>query len=226
MARSTIVVSLRSKGLASFNWHSFVDLRYQAATLATELFDLFVSALLTVTSLSWSSWISIAVMVIVAGVDLAAGKYSEEAYTSGSTDLFFPLFAFIVLPILILISLTYWRRDQAQSHLADAKAQMVALCVQPSATATNAQQKEAADEFRRDLFVLLDELHRYLQHRRPYARHFYVPYRPADSANPNDTLVSMRSHMHSLHWSGIVKNMVLLYDPGLQHLAATVRLAT
>lgn len=195
MAKGTIVVSLRSKGLPSFNKSLVFDLRYQAVQFATELLDIFLACFVTFACLSWSAWISISVNVITIAATLTTN------YAQVSMDIPFIFFIYIVLPILILFAIVFRRREYALQSLAELKAAVVSLLLHRPAGVT-AVQRDASDDLQRRIVAFMDDLRQYLQHRRPYARHFYLPYRTSDPS-PQDELVGVRHGVWGWGMSGI-----------------------
>ncbi|PNH08726.1 hypothetical protein TSOC_004710, partial [Tetrabaena socialis] len=181
MAKGSIVVSLRSKGLPSFNKALLFDIRYQAVQFATELLDIFLAVVVTLACLSWSSWISITISIAsIAGIKDGNGSVLDMA---------FAFFMYIILPLLMLLLFVFARRERALSAIADLKASFVALLLSRPGGGTQAQ-RAASDDIHRKAVAFMDDLYHYLQHRRPYARHFYLPYRTASPA-PTDELLKV-----------------------------------
>ncbi|GIL60121.1 hypothetical protein Vafri_14769 [Volvox africanus] len=183
MAKGTIVVSLRSKGLPSFTRSIVFDFRYQAVQFATEFLDLFFAFIVSVACLSWSAWISIG--IIIAAI---AGTQSSN-YVEASMDAVIVFFMYIVLPLTILLIFVFTRRDRALRSLSEFKAAFVSLLLSRPA-GTTAAQREASDELYRKAAAFIEDVRQYLQHRRPYARHFFLPYRSA-APSPNDELLKV-----------------------------------
>ncbi|KAF5837258.1 hypothetical protein DUNSADRAFT_4584 [Dunaliella salina] len=126
--RSTIAVSLRSKGLSSFatsNW--WTRLRGHLVGVALECSDIIVSAILTWYNLSWTGWIAVGITILAAAINL------HTKNNPGVGSMFLPLFAFYVLPLVVMFYLTVTRRDAAQHALGRLKAQVVALSLQAQA---------------------------------------------------------------------------------------------
>ena len=134
--RDTVVVSLRSKGLASFNRATCLDVRYHLAGLAAACVDVIVAAMVTLSSLSWSAWLSIIIMVIVVAVDISAES------DLGDPSIFLPFFAYIILPLLYLLWEALSRRDAALRATARLKALMSSLLLQAAALAVPLQQPQ------------------------------------------------------------------------------------
>mmetsp|Transcript_28748 Transcript_28748/g.77462 ORF Transcript_28748/g.77462 Transcript_28748/m.77462 type:complete len:480 (-) Transcript_28748:291-1730(-) len=214
--RSTIAVSLRSKGLSSFatsNW--WTRLRGHLVGIALECSDILVSAILTWYNLSWTGWIALGITILATAINV----HTKD--NPGVGSMFLPLFAFFVLPLVVMFYFTVTRRDAAQHALGRLKAQVVALSLQAQAVSlivppmgfqgakpaaadataattpegsprglkgpdvdgierTRLEAAAAAEELRQHLSTMLDDLHRYLGHKRPYARHFYLPYHSSD----------------------------------------------
>lgn len=65
------------------------------------------------------------------------------------------------------------------------------LCLVACGDDASKPMADGADVIRKRVFCLLDDLHRYLHHKRPYARHFYLPYwtSPESSAPGQEILV-------------------------------------
>ncbi|GLI70741.1 hypothetical protein VaNZ11_015766 [Volvox africanus] len=187
MAKGTIVVSLRSKGLPSFTRSIIFDFRYQAVQFATEFLDLFFAFIVSVACLSWSAWISIG--IIIAAI---AGTQSTN-YVEASTDVVLVFFMYIVLPLTILLIFVFTRRDRALRSLSEFKAAFVSLLLSRPA-GTTAPQREASDELYRKAATFIEDVRQYLQHRRPYARHFFLPYRSA-APSPNDELLKVSKEL-------------------------------
>ncbi|MEW5312151.1 MAG: hypothetical protein WDW38_003799 [Sanguina aurantia] len=181
MNKANIVVSLRSKGLSSINKSSFTDINFQAICFATEALDIITSFIINYANLSWTGWISLAITIFaLAGLTRTAGESSIS-----SLNLYFPLFATIILPLIGLVFFTFSRRHKAMLGIAQTKALVVGLCLLPSNGGELGNQ--ALDDMRQQACVILDEVHKYLQHKRPWSRHFYLPY-ITPSSMPNDTL--------------------------------------
>lgn len=230
MNRTQLVVSLRSRGLLSIQRKLVFDLRYNIANFFSEVADVFLAAIYTFAFMSWSSWISLAITLI------AAGKATQLEHDDLPLEgVFWPLFSYVILPVLMLLAWAFWRRERANTAMAHAKALLVSMLLQasslvppaamvqkpaeatssatpkpdaPSAAAQQAQPQDtkptaagatnqpqlqltaiaaAALELRISLLALLDDLHAYLAHNRPYARHFFAPY--LSNENPRGTLV-------------------------------------
>eukprot|EP00798_Chlamydomonas_sp_ICE-L_P020796 gene20796-27629_t len=197
---SGFVVSLRSRGLASFSKSKFLDFRYHSLCFAHEILDVFMSLFLTWYTLSWSGWISFVILAIVVtrDMDFAAGTVElssfnetvgnrtffytniqvQQSSAAASLALLLPLFTFVILPVLILLSITFKRRELASVQLGTVKAVAVSLCL--SATALkdygSAGAGSGGEVLKKGVYRLMDNLHKYLQHHRPYATHFYLPY--------------------------------------------------
>lgn len=162
----SIIVSLRSKGLSSYNRATFFDVRYQAVQFATAVIDIFVSALVTAAALSWTAWISIGISVINTAATFSIDKSTAPA--GYLMDSLFPFYMYTILPLLILLVLTFWRRERALSHLAHLKAAFVTLlldraCAAESGSSGDELQKQlhdASDELQRTAVVYLEDLHR------------------------------------------------------------------
>ncbi len=182
MAKGSIVVSLRSKGLPSFNKAVFLDFRYQAVQFATEFLDIFFSVLVTFSTLSWTAWIGVGVHIVSLAGTLAAGTFGNA-----TIELMFPFFVYVLLPLLIFMAVIFMRRERALKHIADLKSIFVALLLSRPQGSTQAQ-RDLSDELHRKAVAYIEDLHKYLQHRRPYARHFYLPYR-TNNPSPTDELV-------------------------------------
>ncbi|KAG2447018.1 hypothetical protein HYH02_008171 [Chlamydomonas schloesseri] len=183
MAKGTIVVSLRSKGLPSFNKSLIFDVRYQAVQFATELLDVFLASFVSFACLSWTSWISVSVNIITIAATLNIND--DQA----AMDIPFIFFIYIVLPILILFTIVFGRRESALRSLAELKAAVVSLLLHRPQGVT-VTQREASDDLQRRIVAFMDDLRQYLQHRRPYARHFYLPYRTSNPS-PQDELLKI-----------------------------------
>lgn len=106
---------------------SFTDINFQAICFATEVLDVITSFIITFASLSWTGWISLLITIIaLAGLTHSAG-------TQVSTlDLYFPLFATIILPLVGLLYFAFSRRDKAALAIAQTKSLVVGLCLLPS----------------------------------------------------------------------------------------------
>ena len=87
-------------------------------SIALECSDILVSALLTYYNLSWSSWIAIIITILATAIDL----HTKD--NPGVGTLFFPFFAFSVMPLVVQLYLTVSRRDGAQQALGRIKAQV------------------------------------------------------------------------------------------------------
>ncbi|EFJ40885.1 hypothetical protein VOLCADRAFT_99269 [Volvox carteri f. nagariensis] len=186
MAKGTIVVSLRSKGLPSFTRSIIFDFRYQAVQLATEFLDLFFAFVVSIACLSWSAWISIG--IIIATIAAAQGT----SYTA-STEVVLVFFMYIVLPLTVLLILVFSRRDRALRSLSEFKATFVSLLLSRPA-GTTAAQRDASDELYRRAATFIEDVRQYLQHRRPYARHFFLPYR-SSTPSPTDELLKVSKEL-------------------------------
>lgn len=190
MAKGSIVVSLRSKGLPSFNKAVFLDFRYQAVQFATEFLDIFFSVLVTFSTLSWTAWIGVVVHIVSLAGTLAAGTFGNA-----TIELMFPFFVYVLLPLLIFMAVIFMRRERALTHIADLKSIFVALLLSRPQGSTQTQ-RDLSDELHRKAVAYIEDLHKYLQHRRPYARHFYLPYR-TNNPSPTDELVSVSARPHA-----------------------------
>ncbi|KAJ9533573.1 hypothetical protein QJQ45_026635, partial [Haematococcus lacustris] len=208
--RSTIVVSLRSKGIPGFNKRAVLDVRQQAIAMAVEIADIFKAALTTFANLSWTAWIAIALTIITTGADFTIMPNKTDS------SIFLVFFAFITLPLLAMTILVVQRRDTAHTRLGQAKAALVAISLQAStawATAASiaaapqpqhaswgehaAQAQSTMDvaaDVRHSLAAVVDDLHRYLSHKRPNARHFLVPYK-SSQPTPGNPLFQVSREM-------------------------------
>lgn len=167
---ATLVVSLRSKGLCALNTSTYFDLRQGSLNLAMEFFDIFTAFVLTIFNMSWSAWISIAVAIVTIAATLTTDR------TTAGLEEIFPFFMYIILPLLIALSIVFSYRQQAAAQLAVVKSTCVAMCLgRPEGSGSDA--KQASDNVQLALECLVADLHAYLAHKRPYARHFYLPYR-------------------------------------------------
>ncbi|GAX84418.1 hypothetical protein CEUSTIGMA_g11839.t1 [Chlamydomonas eustigma] len=214
MATKSIVVSLRSKGLASLNRAQLLDFKHHIVSFSTEVLDVIVSFILTFFHLSWSSWLSLIETIIITGVvcsskldllSLGTGTggvslNQQSIVQSGdtSTALFLPFIGVLYLPLLALLLMVFWRREDALQHLGNLKAYTVSLCLASqglSPRGPDAQQY--TDLVKKMVIVLVDDLHRYLHHNRPYARHFFLPYWSAPNASEpeSDTLYNLSREM-------------------------------
>ncbi|GLC51753.1 hypothetical protein PLESTB_000544200 [Pleodorina starrii] len=181
MAKGTIVVSLRSKGLPSFTRSTIFDFRHQLVQFATEFLDLFFAFVVSIACLSWSAWISIG--VIVAAI---AGTQTTN-YAEASSEVVLVFFMYIVLPLTILLIFVFNRRERALRSLTDFKASFVSLLINRPAGTTAAQQDASADLYRKAA-AFIEDVRQYLQHRRPYARHFFLPYRSSTPSSTDELL--------------------------------------
>lgn len=241
-SQRVVSVSLRARGLASVNTTKAFNLTTQAALLLTAMYDAPASFILTLFHLSWSSWMSICVTIIVAGVDLSynswiSGRFSatikkvadpsclyfanstqstgticsNDSTIDGSTSTFLHLLFVggLLFPLAILLNMVLRRRDAALSHLAFLKSNLIALCL-------SATDLPFSDIIRVRTFSLLEDLHAYLSHKRPYAVHFILPYASsAASPSPNsETLITMTREI------GLLTRKVHL---GLRKLHLSVR---
>ncbi|KXZ45408.1 hypothetical protein GPECTOR_55g314 [Gonium pectorale] len=205
MAKGAIVVSLRSKGLPSYSKSLLLDVRYHAVQLTTELLDIFLAALVSLACLSWSSWIAIAIAIAsIAGMQ---GSSSLNG-ASRSLDVFIVFVAYVVLPLIALVAIVFGRRERAMRALADLKASFVTLLLHRPSVGGGGQgsggggggtaaQRAASEDLHRRAVAFVEDLRQYLQHRRPYARHFYVPYRTAEPS-PNDELLRVSRELGML----------------------------
>ncbi|KAL6756152.1 hypothetical protein V8C86DRAFT_3026924 [Haematococcus lacustris] len=192
---------LRSKGIPGFNKRAVLDVRQQAIAMAVEIADIFKAALTTFANLSWTAWIAIALTIITTGADFTIMPNKTDS------SIFLVFFAFITLPLLAMTILVVQRRDTAHTRLGQAKAALVAISLQAStawATAASvaaspqpqhaswgehaAQAQSTMDvaaDVRHSLAAVVDDLHRYLSHKRPNARHFLVPYKSSQPTPGN-----------------------------------------
>ncbi|GIL82423.1 hypothetical protein Vretimale_11874 [Volvox reticuliferus] len=182
MAKGTIVVSLRSKGLPSFTRSVVFDFRYQAVQFATEFLDVFFAFIVSVACLSWTAWMSIGIMI-------AALAGTRSSNYESATDAVIIFFMYIVLPLTLLLFFVFSRRDTALRSLSEFKAAFVSLLL-GRPVGTTAAQREASDELYRKAATFIEDVRQYLQHRRPYARHFFLPYR-SSAPSPNDELLKV-----------------------------------
>ena len=192
-----VSVSLRARGIASINTVKVLNFYNQAALLLTACYDAPASFFLTLFHLSWSSWLSICITIIVAGVDLSYNswisgqfnarirKLSDDAVLDGGTSVFIHVLFVggLLFPLGVLLTMTLRRRDAALSTLAALKSYVVSLCLSTI----------DSDAIRDKTFTLLGDLHAYLSHRRPNAAHFFLPYATsATNTSPgSETLITM-----------------------------------
>ena len=195
MAKGTLVVSLRSKGLASFNKQTF-DFRHQAINFGIEAFDVVISYFLTLYHLSWSSWMSLIVCVLTISISMGSNTwlaqrrlqwsddfasrvastvpepdlqlqavivaYMVNGVQTGSTALcfFVPFLGVLFMPLVFLVATVFWRREQALAHVASFKSAAVALCLTACGDDASPAINEASGGIRKQVFLLLDNLHR------------------------------------------------------------------
>ncbi len=165
----TLVVSLRSKGLASFSKQAVLNWRAQALAFALEAFDVFVSFPLTLFLLSWTSWLSIFIAILSVAISVSPEAWLMNRFNSvnvvGSvvvTDGSMSLALFIVfigmafIPAFMLLALVLWRREQAMAHVAKLKALVVGLVL----SANSAIEEDVGNIVQKQALVLLDDLHR------------------------------------------------------------------
>ncbi len=115
MAKGTIVISLRSRGVASFTKGTAIDLRYQAIGIATEILDVICCIVLLFYHLTWTSWISLVTTAVITGVDVTGNdiRVVGEPEESNNIDaamplqFFIPFFAYVNLPLLLLNSVRF-----------------------------------------------------------------------------------------------------------------------
>lgn len=163
---STVVVSLRSKGVPNLitNQYTF---RSQFIALVDAISDLPIAALVTMSQLSWSAWISILITIVVMGVDIG-----QDEELDGDTAAFGPLFAYIVLPLIVFIFLVITRRDKARAAIGKFKVSYSALRMHAVAYSNTSEQSApiqsneelnvplAAQELDEALASLSEHLHR------------------------------------------------------------------
>lgn len=258
-SRSTFVVSLRSRGLASVEYSSIFQFRQQFVNFFVTVVDTFNAAVNNFTCMSWNAWIALVICLIVAGrsTDLKESRLPQ-------VGLFIPFFAFVVLPCLMMLGWVVWRRDCAVSVLGKVKVLSVSLLLQassmippsdssqalsspntsaapsaataskgaPTTTTTTSHQgpspnpdastapasasgdtvrhaagthmrtwpagslAAAAQDHRNTILAVIEDLHAYLAHNRPYARHFFLPLNSSTAATRGDTLVGEAMCLH------------------------------
>jgi hypothetical protein len=106
-----VVISLRSKGIPTFNRAVAFDVRYQAVAFVTDFLDIFISFLVTVASLSWGSWISIAISMVSIGWTNATNSLQS------TVDLVFLVFAHVILPTIMVVYMVFGRREKGLTAL-------------------------------------------------------------------------------------------------------------
>lgn len=210
-----VSVSLRARGVTSINTTKATNFTNHAALLLTACHDAPASFVLTLFHLSWNSWLSICVTIIVAGVDLTENswisgrfnayikKLNADAVIDGSTSIFIHLLFVggLLFPLGVWLTTALRRRDTALSHLAALKARVVTLCLSTI----------ESDLIRDRTFSLLEDLHAYLSHKRPYAAHFFLPYTtsPSNTSPGSETLITLTREI------GLLTRKV---NAGLRHL--------
>jgi hypothetical protein len=219
MAQRVVSVSLRARGITSVNTSKSFNLYTQSALLLTACYDAPASFILTLSLLSWSSWLSIFITIIVAGVDLSYNSWISGQFNSKITKLYDPKCLFA--PNLTQTSGSICSNDATIDgstsifiHLLFIGALLFPLGVLLTlvlrrrdmalshlaslksnivALCLSSSDSPALDLVRVRTFTLLEDLHTYLSHRRSYAVHFLLPYL-SSSTSPNptsDTLISM-----------------------------------
>ncbi|GAX84419.1 hypothetical protein CEUSTIGMA_g11840.t1 [Chlamydomonas eustigma] len=163
--------------------------------------SLVVSFGLSFFHLSWSSWVSLGLSVIIIGVDLTSSdtwvnpqkgsfslliqesdllviaKRTSNVVQSGgaSSALFIPFVFTLYMPLFYLIGIVFIRRNQALKHLGCVKAHIVRLSVEAIDQAA-LQRLSNGVALDGPLIALLDDLHKYLHYKRPFTQHFLLPY--------------------------------------------------
>eukprot|EP00197_Chlamydomonas_leiostraca_P012330 CAMPEP_0202872454 /NCGR_PEP_ID=MMETSP1391-20130828/21250_1 /ASSEMBLY_ACC=CAM_ASM_000867 /TAXON_ID=1034604 /ORGANISM="Chlamydomonas leiostraca, Strain SAG 11-49" /LENGTH=174 /DNA_ID=CAMNT_0049553497 /DNA_START=61 /DNA_END=582 /DNA_ORIENTATION=+ len=136
--RSTLVVSLRSRGLASLQYGKFFSFREHFVNLVLAVVDIFTSAINTFTCMSWNAWIALSICLIVAG-----NATQSDSVSLPDTALFLPFFAFVILPCLMMLGWAVLRRDRAVLAIGRVKVLVTSLLLQasslvPASDSTNA----------------------------------------------------------------------------------------
>lgn len=156
--------------MLAFNTATFFDIRHQCISFSMDFYDVFSAFVVTILSLSWSAWISVAIAIVAT----AATLHSD--FAAGSLEEIFPFFMYIVLPLLLTLSYVCDTRTRAATHLAVLKSMCTALCLGRPEGGTD-EAKESAEQMQMAVEILIKDVHAYLAHKRPYARHFFIPYR-------------------------------------------------
>lgn len=167
MGSGTLVVSLRSRGLTSYNEATF-NVRYQALMLALEAWDVIISVAVTLFHLSWTSWLSIVITILSVSISMGESGWLMESWAidpspgdvitadaSVSVAFYLPFIGAMFMPMFALLAMVFWRREKALQALAKLKSHVVGLVL--SASAGDA---EGGEIVQKRAFVLLDDLHR------------------------------------------------------------------
>ncbi|KAG1662771.1 hypothetical protein FOA52_006797 [Chlamydomonas sp. UWO 241] len=200
MGKGTLVVSLRARGLAAFDAQKYFNVRHHALAITTEVWDLIISTAITGFHLSWSAWVSICITIVAVAVSISPSSWISQVnvprdtqdglyvVTDASTSVAYViiLMGSVFLPLYGLLTMVWLRRSSALASMAKLKAHVVGIVL-----SAGGGDGEGAMLVQRRAYVLLDDLHRYLHHKRPYARHFFLPYQvSADSSIPTSDQLS------------------------------------
>jgi hypothetical protein len=171
MEKGTVVISLRSKGLGSFN-SAFFDLRLQTFSIGRQAVDLVIGLVLTIFHLSWTAWVAILIALVSSAEDISSDSWLMEEPLQDATKTiitssdvavayYLPFLGALFLPLLALVVMVFWRREQALSHMASFKSNAVGICLAACGDdAAHGLLHEGADAIQKQTLVLLEDLHR------------------------------------------------------------------
>lgn len=124
---ATVVVSLRSRGLSSYDLSKF-NIPKHAISLGTACLDIFLCFLLTFYELSWSAWVSLFISILAAAISTSNAWLDQRPHqeaagdtilirTGGATASAFvlPLLILTSMPVIGLVIAVFWRRCAKQA---------------------------------------------------------------------------------------------------------------
>eukprot|EP00798_Chlamydomonas_sp_ICE-L_P030775 gene30775-35814_t len=196
----SFVVSLRSRGLASFSKAKFLDWKRSLVDVARCVLDILISAGLSWYNLSWSSWVSEFILILMIALPYEVNLQRFRLFQTDIEGITVVSNVDVVTEAsegnARFCTVYNSRRNQAASTLARFKSLATSVCLHAftlGGAKYSDQLGEAAADVSLRVFQLVDDVHMYLQHRRPMARHFYFVYM-ADTANTGDKGLYKESH--------------------------------
>lgn len=183
------VVSLRSRGVYTFNPQRACDLRQHARQLGLEFLDIGISIFINFTVQTWTSWFS--VFLVLFSLLFWHSIDNKESYFDQSF-IWVPFSFLIYLPLLWVIHQNFERREKALCQLSKVKSYVMAVWSAYEIALPHGTSSDV-EPMRLLLSKLLDDMHKYFQHPRAYAEHFTFPVALGSQSPTHPLYISSRS---------------------------------